>query len=99
MTDTTSKEDELLKILEAHGEKFLSSFSLPEQPCTPGRHKRNLEIISELSTDESKSIDEDDDEEWEGIIEHSAANRDEYLDIQPGIKCSMLASRIFIERC
>jgi hypothetical protein len=98
MTDTTSKDDELLKIIQVHGEKFLSSFSLPEQTFTPRKRKRNPEVISELSVDENKSID-DDDEEWGGIIEHPAANGDKYLEIQPGIERSMSAFRTFIERC
>jgi hypothetical protein len=96
-TNSESKEGELLRLLEAHGEKFLSSFSFHEPTFTHRKRKRNSEIISALLVDENESIDGDDEEEWGGIIEHSAANRDENLDIQPGIECGLLTFRVFLE--
>ena len=100
MTDGNLKEDELLKILEAHGEKFLNSFSFPEHTFTSKKRKRNSEIISAFVVHENNSIDEDDEEEeWGGIIEHSAPNGDENLDFQPGIERGILTFRAFLERC
>jgi hypothetical protein len=89
------KENELLKVLQVHGEKFMSSFSLPEQSLKSRKHKRNSETITtktklrRLAAGGNKS-DEDDEEEWEGIVEHSAVGEHDHLDVQSEIEFGTL---------
>jgi hypothetical protein len=104
MADT--KEDQLLKILQSHGEQFLSSFSFPEQTFKSRKRKRTPEIISaqkkssRLIVDEKESDEEEDeDDEWGGIIEHSTADGDEDLDIQPENEQGILRFHALLQHC
>lgn len=87
-----AKEDELLNILQAHGEQFLGSFSLPEQMFNSRKRKGSPEVISARkkswwsAVDERENNEVDDEEEWGGIIEHSAADGNEDFDVQPDVE-------------
>jgi len=89
-----TNEDELLKILQAHGEQFLGSFSLPQQTCNSRKRKRNPEIDSTQEKSWTLAVDEneDDDEEWKGIIGHSGVNTDKDLDLRLEMEGGMVLS-------
>lgn len=66
MSDTDGHQ-QLLQILEAHGQRFLNSF---EQPPKPSSSKRKLEASDEPLTNE------EDDEEWHGFGTRSVDSDD-----------------------
>ncbi|KAJ3720446.1 hypothetical protein C8R42DRAFT_715094 [Lentinula raphanica] len=64
--------DELLSILQAHGQKFLSSFN---GGISTSRGKGNVQ-----SSIEEVEEEEDEDEEWQGIQTNSISESDEDFD-------------------
>lgn len=66
MSDTDDHQ-QLLQILEAHGQQFLDSF---EQPPRPSSSKRNVEELDEPLTSEEE------DEEWHGFSTRNASSDD-----------------------
>ncbi|KAJ3824565.1 hypothetical protein F5880DRAFT_1745493 [Lentinula raphanica] len=67
-----SDHDELLSILQAHGQKFLSSF---DGGISTSRRKGNVQ-----SSIEEIEEEEEEDEEWQGIQTNSISESDEDLD-------------------
>lgn len=92
---TTLQEDQLLRILQAHGERFLGSFSLPEQISGSRKRKREPEISHEQFCRPSASKN-DLEEEWGGIVEHLVTHKGGSEDGQPEIAESGMLSRFSI---
>ncbi|KAI0829415.1 hypothetical protein BC628DRAFT_1480646 [Trametes gibbosa] len=67
-----SSED-LLKLLEAHGQQFLQSF---ESPVVIGKRKVAVETASERKQKKPKRLEESEDQEWGGIGESSRNGED-----------------------
>ncbi|KAH0587476.1 hypothetical protein H2248_006258 [Termitomyces sp. 'cryptogamus'] len=76
-------DQNLLDILQAHGERFLDSFSFPSTKLKSKNKKRkrpdDVSGSSIPSTLEKTSYDE---EEWEGITEELADDNDDYSEFE-----------------
>lgn len=68
LTMTSTNEDDLLKILQAHGQQFLDSFS--DETSDSKKRKINLSPLpprKKIQHTPSSTDNEDDEEEWLGI--------------------------------
>ena len=66
----TQDRDDLLALLNAHGQNFLASFSsLPEPTSQPKRKRRKLDTSDSEELGEKHTVSED---EWTGFQSHSS---------------------------
>lgn len=91
MTD----QDELLEILQAHGQQFLGSFSPPAvSSISLKKRKRNVDAKPESRKITKVEPEEEEYEEWGGIIEETSGSEQEGEDNSDGEE-----SELFYYKC
>lgn len=81
-SDSDHDQDNLLDLLQAHGQQFLSSFSIP---VASGSGKKRKRTAKSPIPNKVQKLDSEEEEEWTGIKEEDLNSNDSQSENEEGV--------------